>query len=99
MDRFLAGATLFIQRVFGDSFIHVDYDFVEVVEKESRATAPLLLCSMPGHDASSKVEDTAHKLSKKDYKSDNFSLSSFFVVSSHSHSHSHSFSLKSILFK
>lgn len=68
MDRFAAGATIFIQRVFGESFLQADFSLLEVVEKESRATAPLLLCSMPGHDASSKVDDIAQKLSRKNYK-------------------------------
>ncbi|EGG19081.1 cytoplasmic dynein heavy chain [Cavenderia fasciculata] len=40
----------------------------KVIEKESKAMSPLLLCSVPGYDASSVVDDLAAEL-RKPYKS------------------------------
>lgn len=67
-DRLLAGSNLFVSAVFGESFTNVnELDLVKIVEKESKSTAPLLFCSAPGYDASSKVEDLAAEM-RKQYK-------------------------------
>jgi len=68
MDRFLGGGSQFIASVFGESFLHgQEFDFDEIVQTESIASAPLLLCSAPGFDASYKVDDLAAK-TRKPYK-------------------------------
>jgi dynein heavy chain 1 len=68
LDRFTSAGTNFVNSVFGESFLHgQEYDFDEVVQTESTASAPLLLCSAPGFDASFKVDDLAAK-TRKPYK-------------------------------
>ena len=37
----------------------------KVIEKETNCKSPILFCSAPGHDASSKIEALAGKLNKK----------------------------------
>eukprot|EP01113_Clastostelium_recurvatum_P011812 TRINITY_DN1605_c0_g1_i1.p1 TRINITY_DN1605_c0_g1~~TRINITY_DN1605_c0_g1_i1.p1 ORF type:complete len:4689 (+),score=1530.43 TRINITY_DN1605_c0_g1_i1:285-14351(+) len=67
-DRLVMGATQFVTQVFGGHFMaDNDTDFAKMVETESKATAPLLLCSAPGYDASYLVDDLATEL-KKPYK-------------------------------
>ncbi len=68
-DRLLFGANKFVAAVFGPDFANLpELNLVEVVEKESNCHAPLILCSKPGFDASSKVDDLAVKMGKQ-YKS------------------------------
>lgn len=65
-DRLLIGSSHFIASVFGENFINVgELNLVKIVEKESKSTAPLLFCSAPGYDASSKVEDLATECGKQ----------------------------------
>eukprot|EP01094_Clydonella_sp_ATCC50884_P027826 TRINITY_DN8164_c0_g1_i2.p1 TRINITY_DN8164_c0_g1~~TRINITY_DN8164_c0_g1_i2.p1 ORF type:complete len:4596 (+),score=2011.83 TRINITY_DN8164_c0_g1_i2:76-13863(+) len=67
-DRVLAAAGLVVGAVFGENFLHPEeLNFANVVEKESAADAPLLLCSIPGHDASFLVDDLASE-SRVQYK-------------------------------
>lgn len=67
-DRLLAGAMKFVEAIFGDAFTRApELDLVEITERESHCNEPLILCSMPGYDASSKVDDLAARL-KKPYK-------------------------------
>eukprot|EP01133_Synstelium_polycarpum_P001082 gene1082-1226_t len=68
-DRMLAASHLFVASVFGEHFLSVqEADLATIVERESKAMAPLLLCAVPGYDASSKVDDLAAQL-RKPYKS------------------------------
>eukprot|EP01114_Cavostelium_apophysatum_P023031 TRINITY_DN854_c0_g1_i2.p1 TRINITY_DN854_c0_g1~~TRINITY_DN854_c0_g1_i2.p1 ORF type:complete len:4577 (-),score=1545.65 TRINITY_DN854_c0_g1_i2:38-13768(-) len=67
-DKVLVAASKFVASVFGEDFLHTpELDLVHVVEKESIASEPIMLCSMPGFDASSKIDDLAAKM-KKPYK-------------------------------
>ncbi|EFA77050.1 cytoplasmic dynein heavy chain [Heterostelium album PN500] len=67
-DRILQSTHQFVSSVFGEHFLQVQsYDMAQIVEKESKAVAPLLLCSVPGYDASSIVDDLAVEL-RKPYK-------------------------------
>jgi dynein heavy chain 1 len=65
-DRLLFGADKFVTSVFSSEFINLpELNFVEVIEKESSCHEPLILCSKPGFDASSKVDDLAVKMGKQ----------------------------------
>ncbi|KAF2072162.1 hypothetical protein CYY_006521 [Polysphondylium violaceum] len=68
-DKVLASAHAFVASVFGENFLNVqEFDMASIVEKEVKSSSPLLLCSVPGYDASSKVDDLAVEL-RKQYKS------------------------------
>ncbi|GJQ76160.1 hypothetical protein Trydic_g1905 [Trypoxylus dichotomus] len=67
-DRVIAAAQLFVGTVLGESFMpsaEKELDFSSVVEKELQAGIPALLCSVPGFDASSRVDDLAAELNKQ----------------------------------
>lgn len=65
-DRFHAVATEFVASVMGSEFLtRPALDLAAMVAQESDKTTPLLLCSMPGYDASSKVENLALSLNKQ----------------------------------
>eukprot|EP01105_Mastigella_eilhardi_P022506 TRINITY_DN553_c0_g1_i1.p1 TRINITY_DN553_c0_g1~~TRINITY_DN553_c0_g1_i1.p1 ORF type:complete len:4613 (+),score=1400.71 TRINITY_DN553_c0_g1_i1:1522-13839(+) len=57
----------FIRTAFGDAFVQgaENYNFQTVIEKQSTSTAPLMLCSKPGFDASGRVDDIAAALGKQ----------------------------------
>lgn len=55
----------FISAVLGDKFLKVpEHDLVDIVQEATLST-PLLLCSMPGYDASQLVEQAAITLRKQ----------------------------------
>lgn len=67
-DRVIAAAALFISAALGDKFMssaEVELDFGSVVENQLKATVPALLCSVPGFDASGRVDDLAAELGKQ----------------------------------
>jgi dynein heavy chain 1, cytosolic len=65
-DRMLNAVKNFLRYVFDDRFITIpELDLVKVIESESNCKSPILFCSTPGHDASSKIEALARKLNKK----------------------------------
>jgi dynein heavy chain 1 len=56
----------FLRHVFDDRFVSIpELDLVKVIESESNCKSPILFCSAPGHDASSKIEQLARKLNKR----------------------------------
>ena len=56
----------FLRFVFDERFVSIpELDLVKVVENESNCKSPILFCSAPGHDASSKIEQLARKLNKR----------------------------------
>ncbi|KAM9964742.1 hypothetical protein ACTFIW_004524 [Dictyostelium discoideum] len=68
-DRVLQFTHSFVCSVFGEDFLNTqELDMATIVEKEVKSSSPLLLCSVPGYDASSKVDDLALQLHKQ-YKS------------------------------
>jgi len=60
-----AAADAYVQQVFGSSFINEseqELDLANVVEHEIKASEPVLMCALPGYDASSRVVDCAAQL-------------------------------------
>ncbi|XP_044735865.1 dynein heavy chain, cytoplasmic isoform X10 [Chrysoperla carnea] len=67
-DRVIAAASILVSAVLGEDFMpsaEKELDFGECVEKELRANVPALLCSVPGYDASGRVDDLAAELNKQ----------------------------------
>jgi dynein heavy chain 1 len=68
-DRIIAGGSALVQALFAADFIRLpELDLGHVVEREAGPSTPLMLCSMPGYDASYKVDELAAQ-TKKPYKS------------------------------
>ncbi|XP_066262863.1 dynein heavy chain, cytoplasmic isoform X3 [Euwallacea similis] len=66
-DRIIAAASLFVSAVMGQDFMAAaekELDLAAIIEKEIKASVPVLLCSVPGFDASSRVDDLAAELNK-----------------------------------
>ncbi|XP_058810234.1 dynein heavy chain, cytoplasmic isoform X2 [Phymastichus coffea] len=66
-DRVIAAASLVVTSVLGGSFMNsaeIELDFSYVVENELKSSVPALLCSVPGFDASSRIDDLAADLGK-----------------------------------
>ncbi|XP_022096690.1 cytoplasmic dynein 1 heavy chain 1-like isoform X2 [Acanthaster planci] len=66
-DRLLASCQLFVSAVFGEQFLHSaeqELDLANMVEDELKCSTPILMCSVPGYDASSRVEDLAAEVNK-----------------------------------
>lgn len=56
-DRLLPAATVFANRVFAsDLLAESSYDLGSIVSNEMSASSPIAMCSVPGYDASFKVE-------------------------------------------
>jgi len=69
-DKMLSLIEEWVISVFGKSFpLQEELDLTENVKSYGRSTAPLLLCSQPGHDASGKVDALAKSFNVKSYKS------------------------------
>uniref|UniRef100_A0A7G3AJ29 Putative dynein heavy chain and region d6 of dynein motor n=1 Tax=Lutzomyia longipalpis TaxID=7200 RepID=A0A7G3AJ29_LUTLO len=67
-DRVIAAANLFVATVLGEDFMPLaekELDFATCVEKQLTSNTPALLCSVPGFDASSRVDDLAAELNKQ----------------------------------
>uniref|UniRef100_V9I7B7 Dynein heavy chain, cytoplasmic n=1 Tax=Apis cerana TaxID=7461 RepID=V9I7B7_APICE len=67
-DRVIAAASLVVISALGESFMaaaEAELDFASVVENELKATVPALLCSVPGFDASGRVDDLAAESGKQ----------------------------------
>ena len=66
-ERTLNALEEFVYAVFGDGFEwreHCRLDLKQMVERDSRSSAPLMLCSEAGQDASAKVDALAASLNK-----------------------------------
>ncbi|XP_041352869.1 LOW QUALITY PROTEIN: cytoplasmic dynein 1 heavy chain 1-like [Gigantopelta aegis] len=67
-DRLVAMARVFVEKTLGTEFVHAaekELNLSEVVENEIKANTPVLMCSMPGFDASGRVDDLAAELGKQ----------------------------------
>lgn len=67
-DRVIAAAHNFVSAVLGPAFMYQaekELDLAFCVEREIRSNVPALLCSVPGFDASSRVDDLAAELNKQ----------------------------------
>ncbi|OCT64951.1 cytoplasmic dynein 1 heavy chain 1 isoform X1 [Xenopus laevis] len=61
-DRLLAMAHIFVSTVLGDSFMSIieqPIDLAHIIDTEVKPNTPVLMCSVPGFDASGRVEDLA----------------------------------------
>ncbi|XP_050667850.1 dynein heavy chain, cytoplasmic isoform X2 [Leptidea sinapis] len=66
-DRVIAAATQLVAAVLGPGFMsraETELDLTSITEREINATTPALLCSVPGYDASGRVDDMATELNK-----------------------------------
>lgn len=67
-DRAIAAAHIFVDTVLGEEFMmsaERELNLSLIVEKDIRANVPVLLCSVPGYDASGRVDDLAAELGKQ----------------------------------
>ena len=56
-DRMLEAAASFVSEIFGsDLLAHTSHDLGHMVSEEVTASSPIILSSVPGHDASYRVE-------------------------------------------
>ncbi|XP_073960063.1 dynein heavy chain, cytoplasmic isoform X2 [Choristoneura fumiferana] len=66
-DRVIAAATQLVSAVLGGGFMakaETEFDLASITEHQLNATTPALLCSVPGYDASGRVDDMATELNK-----------------------------------
>merc|ERR1711970_253925 len=66
-DRLPAAAHEFVAACLGQDFVKEaerEPDMAQVVETQIEASTPILMCSVPGYDASSKVDDLAAEMNK-----------------------------------
>ncbi|KAG8185039.1 hypothetical protein JTE90_017062 [Oedothorax gibbosus] len=66
-DRVIAKALQVVSTVLGEKFLteaEVELDLGTVVENEVKSNTPVLMCSVPGYDASGRVDDLATELGK-----------------------------------
>lgn len=67
-DRVIAAGHMFVSVVLGEVFTasaEREIDLGSIVETELSANVPALLCSVPGYDASSRVDDLAAEKGKQ----------------------------------
>merc|ERR1719427_2521204 len=67
-DRIPAAALEFVAAVLGEDFLREtekEPNMAHVVETQIEPTSPILMCSVPGYDASSRVDDLAAELDKQ----------------------------------
>lgn len=65
-DRMMFSIKTFVTHLFGEEFIQIpEADVQTIIEKESNSKSPILLCSAPGFDASTKIEKLARTLGKR----------------------------------
>jgi dynein heavy chain 1, cytosolic len=67
-DKFISMSEIFVTSVFDEEFLQQAenlLDFANIVENEIKATTPILMCSVPGYDASGRVEDLAAEKGKQ----------------------------------
>lgn len=66
-DRTIASCLNLVKAVLGQQFLDsaaTELDLSEIIEKEVKSASPVLMCSVPGFDASGRVDDLAAELSK-----------------------------------
>lgn len=67
-DRVVAASHIFVSTVMGEDFMPLaesELDFASCVEQQLNSNTPALLCSVPGFDASGRVDDLAAELNKQ----------------------------------
>lgn len=66
-DRIISIVNRVVNVIFGEQFshnVHTEYDLGMAVEKLIKASTPILMCSVPGYDASGRVDDLAAELNR-----------------------------------
>ncbi|XP_064623935.1 cytoplasmic dynein 1 heavy chain 1-like isoform X3 [Lineus longissimus] len=66
-DRLLSMTHMFVSTIFGQQFMlqaEQELNLGSIVENEIKAHTPILMCSVPGYDASGRVDDLATELNK-----------------------------------
>ena len=66
-DRIIAMANQVINTILGTDFLHAaeaELNLGAIIDKEMKASTPILMCSVPGYDASGRVDDLAAELNK-----------------------------------
>ena len=66
-DRLLAATHQVVHAVLGALFMQAaeqELNLAEIIENEVKASTPVLMCSVPGYDASGRVDDLAAELNK-----------------------------------
>lgn len=66
-DRVISIINRVVAVIFGEHFSHIaesEYDLGAAVEKLIKASTPILMCSVPGYDASGRVDDLAAELNR-----------------------------------
>ena len=64
----MAAGERFIGAILGDSFRAIansELDLAKIVSDQIRGNTPILMCSVPGYDASGRVDDLAAELGSK----------------------------------
>ena len=65
-DRMMSCIQQFLKDVFDEEFVNIpELDLVKVIKDETNCKMPILFCSAPGFDASTKIESLARQLNKK----------------------------------
>jgi dynein heavy chain 1 len=65
-DRMMSCIQTFLKDVFDEEFVNIpELDLVKVIKDETNCKTPILFCSAPGFDASTKIESLARQLNKK----------------------------------
>ncbi|KPM05539.1 dynein heavy chain, cytoplasmic-like protein [Sarcoptes scabiei] len=66
-DRIISMVNRVVDCIFGQKFsqnVENEYDFATTVDKLIKASTPILLCSVSGYDASSRVDDLAAEMNR-----------------------------------
>ncbi|XDV43881.1 hypothetical protein PO909_012272 [Leuciscus waleckii] len=66
-DRLLAMSHIFVSRILGENFMAIidqPLDLANIVDSEVKPGTPVLMCSVPGYDASGLVRDLAAEQNK-----------------------------------
>lgn len=67
-DRVIAASHVFVATVMGEEYMALaenELDLTSTVETQLNCGTPALLCSVPGYDASGRVDDLAAELNKQ----------------------------------
>ena len=65
-DRMMNCIQSFLKDVFSEELVNIpELDLVKVIKEETNCKMPILFCSAPGFDASTKIESLARQLNKK----------------------------------
>lgn len=67
-DRLVNACHMFVSTSLGPQFLHDierELDLASIVENEVRCSSPVLMCSVPGYDASGRVMDLAVQQGKQ----------------------------------